>query len=88
VYNTGVKCETPPTTQKVSKANMYVSPNFKTKKAFKEAVAKGECVTVFSPGLFPAPRDGGVCVEGPHYPKPHTWYASCEVVGGTVVKVK
>ena len=32
---------------------MYVSPNFKTKKALKEAVAAGKVVRVFSPGPFP-----------------------------------
>ena len=29
----------------------YVSPNFKTKKALKEAVARGDAVRVFAPGL-------------------------------------
>jgi len=67
---------------------MYVSPNFKTKKALKEAVANGEKVEVFSPGPFPAKENGEVSVEGPHYPKPHTWYARVEVKDGLVVKVK
>lgn len=67
---------------------MYVRPNFKTKKALKEAVAKGDKVEVFSPGPFPAPTEGEVAVEGPHYPKPHTWYATVLVVKGIVVKVK
>ena len=31
---------------------MYVEPNFKTKKALKEAVANGDRVTVFQPGPF------------------------------------
>lgn len=67
---------------------MYVSPNFLTKKAFKEAVARGEAVRVYSPGMFPAKRDGTEYVEGPHYPKPHTWDAEVEVKDGVVVKVK
>lgn len=67
---------------------MYVSPNFKTKKALKEAVAAGQRVEAFSPGPFPCPTDGRITVEGPHYPKPHSWYAECEVKGGLVVKVK
>lgn len=66
---------------------MYVSPNFQTKKALKEAVSKGQRVEIFSPGPFPAPTDGKAAVEGPHYPKPHSWYASVEVEGGLVVKV-
>ena len=53
---------------------MYVEPNFKTKKALKDAVRRGERVTVFAPGLG-APAVGSESVEGPHYPKPHTWYA-------------
>ena len=69
---------------------MYVSPNFKTKKALKEAVAKGELVTIFQPGPFGGnePTDGTTCVEGPHYPEPHRWYGTVTLEGGRVVKVK
>lgn len=66
---------------------MYVSPNFPTKKALKEAVANGETVEVFSPGPFPATTDGETSVEGPHYPKPHSWYARVRIVDGRVTKV-
>lgn len=66
---------------------MYVEPNCKTKKELKERVAAGEAVTVFSPGPYPCKTDGDVSVEGPHYPKPHTWYARVQVVGGRVTKV-
>jgi hypothetical protein len=66
---------------------MYVSPNFPSKKALKEAVANGESVSVFSPGPFPAPTEGETAVEGPHYPKPHSWYARVRVENGIVVKV-
>lgn len=66
---------------------MYVSPNYRTKKALKEAVASGEVVQVFSPGPFPAKQDGRESVEGPHYPEPHRWYAQVEVKDGLVVKV-
>jgi hypothetical protein len=65
----------------------YVDPNFPTKKALKEAVASGKEVFVFSPGPFGVKSDGVVSVEGPHYPKPHTWYASVTVEGGKVTKV-
>ncbi len=67
---------------------MYTVINFKSKKAFKEAVKAGQQVTVFSPGPFPCPQDGRVAIEGPHYPKPHSWYADCDVVAGVVVKVR
>jgi hypothetical protein len=66
---------------------MYVDPNFKSKKELKEAVKEGKDVFVFSPGPFPCPQNGDVSVEGPHYPKPHRWYARVEVKEGKVVRV-
>lgn len=66
----------------------YVDPNFPTKKALKEAVAKGEAVYVFSPGPFGCKSDGTEYIEGPHYPKPHTWYAQVTVKDGKVINVK
>ena len=66
---------------------MYVYPNFKTKRELKEALQRGERVTVYSPGI-PVPRRNGIdWVEGPHYPKPHTWYAEVEIKDAMVVKV-
>lgn len=69
---------------------MYTHTNFKSKKALKEAVARGDTVTYFQPGPFGGnePLDGTIYVEGPHYPEPHRWYAQCEVKGGMIVKVK
>lgn len=69
---------------------MYTHTNFKTKKALKEAVAKGERVTVYQPGPFGGnePTDGPTSLEGPHYPEPHKWYASAVLKDGIVVKVK
>ena len=68
---------------------MYTSINFKTKKAFKEAVANGEKITVYQPGPFGGnePTEGTVCIEGPHYPEPHKWYATATLKNGYVVKV-
>ncbi len=75
----------------------YVDPNFKSKKALKEAVAAGQEVTVFQPGgMFPltlrpiSDTEGTCAVEGPHYPKPHSWYAEVVVNLQThvVTKVK
>ena len=66
----------------------YVAPNYPTKKALKEAVAAGVKVTVFSPGPFGCKTDGTEFVEGPHYPRPHTWYAQVTVSNGIVTKVK
>ncbi len=69
---------------------MYTDRNFKSKKALKEAVAKGERVTYYQPGPFgpSAPRDGTIYLEGPHYPAPHSWYARAEVKDGVIVKVR
>lgn len=69
---------------------MYVSPNFRTKKALREAVAAGQTVTVFQPGPFGGSEPTyGICtVEGPHYPTPHSWYAQVTLCDGLVVKVK
>ena len=66
----------------------YVSPNFATKKALREAVKAGTRVEVFSPGPFPSKRNGTETIEGPHYPKPHTWYAQVTVKDGVVTAVK
>lgn len=82
----------------------YTVTNFKTKKALKEAVnrsverAKTDShgiawcgpVYCYNPGLGPDLSNftGKVCLEGPHYPAAHTWYAEAELVNGIVVKVK
>lgn len=67
---------------------MYTNINFKTKKAFKEAVANGEKITLFTPCLGTPAFNGVDFVEGPWYPKPHTWYAEVLMKDGFVVKVK
>ena len=67
----------------------YVNPDYKSKKAFKEAVASGVQHRTYNPsGLWPTPQNGTDVIEGPHYPKPHRWYAEVTVVDGIVVKVK
>jgi hypothetical protein len=66
----------------------YVSPNYKTKKALKDAVAKGATITVYSPGPFGCAQQGWEFVEGPHYPEPHRWYAQVWIEAGRVTKVK
>ena len=67
---------------------MYTDRNFKTKKALKEAVANGDEVTIFAPGLGTPKRDGMEFLSGPHYPAPHTWYAQVTMKDGVIVKVK
>jgi hypothetical protein len=65
----------------------YVSPNFKTKKALREAIASGRSIGVFQPGLGTVPENGRIALEGPHYPAPHTWYATGTLENGRLVKV-
>jgi hypothetical protein len=66
----------------------YVDLNFKTKKAFKESVKAGTKHYTYNPsGRFPVTQNGQDVVEGPHFPKPHRWYASVTVVDGIVTTV-
>ena len=67
---------------------MYTSINFKTKKQFKEAITRGDKITLYAPGLGEPKNDGTEFAEGPHYPKPHTWYATVTMDSGFVTKVK
>jgi hypothetical protein len=69
---------------------MYCVTNYKTKKALKADVAAGIKVATYQPGPF-GPKEhenGRVCIEGPHYPEPHRWYATAELADGIIVKVK
>jgi len=70
---------------------MYTDINFRTKKELKEAVAAGKTVGVFQSnnmfGTVP-PENGEVSVEGPHFPRPHSWYARVTLQGGKIIKVK
>ena len=68
---------------------MYCDVNFRSKKELKEAVAGGRTLGIFSPGPFPVDCSSGKhCVEGPHYPQPHRWYATVVVQDGVIVSVK
>ncbi len=67
---------------------MYVTPNFKTKKALKDALKEGKRVEVFAPGLGTIPENGQTYLEGPHYPEPHRWYAVATMKDGKLVKVQ
>ena len=67
---------------------MYVMPNFKTKKALKEALSEGREIQVFQPGIGTVPDNGTVYIEGPHYPEPHKWYAQGTMKDGKLISVK
>ena len=67
----------------------YEDPNYKTKKAYKDAVKAGTQHSTYNPsGMFPVKQNGVDVVEGPHFPQPHKWYAAVTVVDGIVTSVK
>ncbi len=69
----------------------YVSGNPKTKKAIREALARGEELTVTEMTTLGANRLTGdhaqVAVCGPHYPAPHKWYGGVRIKDGKIEKV-
>lgn len=66
----------------------YTSINFPTKKALKAAVSRGDRVYLQGEFLPQANVTEGIAfIEGPHYPKPHTWYAKVKVTRGIITKV-
>lgn len=66
---------------------MYTEINFATKKELVDAVKSGRKIGCYSPGPFPCPTNGVVTVEGPHYPKPHKWYARVILTDGIITKI-
>lgn len=69
---------------------IYASVETKSKKELKEKVANGEKISVFELSPFGRSKKVGVMsICGPHYPKPHKWYAEIETdEQGYIRKVK
>lgn len=67
---------------------MYTETNFKSKKELKAAVASGQDIRIFAPGLGTPKVNGSESVCGPHYPRPHSWYATVTMTDGRVTSVK
>ena len=68
---------------------MYTVHNFRTKKELIKAFKEGVKIEVFQAGgVFPSPKNGSIALEGPHYPAPHSWYASGVIENDILVKVK
>lgn len=65
---------------------MYTVRDFKTKKAVREAINSGDKVEVYQPGPFEGQTTGTISIEGPHYPKPHTWYSRVKIKDGVIIK--
>lgn len=59
--------------------------------AIRSVLRKGGPVGPFATynpsGMFPVRENGQDTIEGPHYPKPHRWYARVQVEHGVIVKV-
>jgi hypothetical protein len=68
---------------------MYTVTNYPTKKALQLALATGKKERVFQPNaMFPVNTENGtVYLEGPHFPKPHTWYAKAVLKDGYIIKI-
>ena len=77
-------------THQMGVSTMYTTKNYPTKKALKDDIEAGAQPTYWQPGPFGGnePRDGTIYLEGPHYPKPHKWYAQATVKDGRIIKVK
>lgn len=67
---------------------MYTVNNYKTKKELIADFKAGKQIEVYQPGPFPGTTNGSISLEGPHYPKPHTWYASAVIANSIIISVK
>ena len=65
----------------------YTVKNYQSKKELIADFKAGKEIECFQAGDFPL-REGRNSLEGPHYPKPHKWYASCVIVGGKATQIK
>jgi len=67
----------------------YAVKNYKTKKDLITDFKAGAKIQVYQPGGYFSSEvaDGPSVIEGPHFPKPHTFYLSVEVKDGIVVKI-
>lgn len=66
----------------------YVNGNPKSKAELKRWLKAGKAVSVYQPGLGTVPLNGTVYLEGPHYPKAHTWWGEGKLENGKLVAVK
>ena len=64
---------------------MHIQPDFKTKKEFREAFAKGVKIRVFDPVFTREIYNGTQYVEAPA--KYHKWYAQVTTKNGIITKI-
>lgn len=69
---------------------VYLFPELPSKKAYKEAIKRGETITALELSLFGWKwlKTGDVVFSGPHYPKPHRYYGKATLKDGVVISVK
>ena len=67
---------------------MYTRTNYQLKKELLADFKAGKTIETFSPGMFGSQQNGTCCIEGPHYPKPHKWYATATIKDGIIIGVK
>ncbi len=66
----------------------YTVENFKSKKALRDAIKSGRRVAVQDAFIGETPTEGTVYLEGPHFPKAHTWQGAAILKDGSVISVK
>ncbi len=72
---------------------MYTIKNYASKAEIKRDIANGVEVRIYQPNdIFGNPKaasdyTGTAGIEGPHYPKPHRWYATATLENGKVIKI-
>ena len=66
----------------------YLTGNPKSKAEVRRGIKAGKRYHVYQPSLGPdAPYNGSISVEGPHAPKPHTFYGVVRIENGVVVSI-
>ena len=68
----------------------YIASNPKTKKQVKQDLKDGKRLEVYrnTPWGKEGVNNAELSVEGPHYPRPHSWYGVAKVQNGVVVSFK
>ena len=69
---------------------VYLYPNLKSKKAYKEAIKEGKSITAMEHTPFGARpvSNETVTFSGPHFPQAHKFYGQAVVKEGRVISVK
>ena len=71
---------------------VYAATNFRTKKALREAIERGERIGLKPTNRYEAAEASKIGayethIEGPWFPEPHRWYAKVAIENGAIVRV-